>query len=186
MTRKPVSCHARLITIGRQTTCGIDPPTEINAELHTQVHSRETKDLPAAYYPKLTLFTLSCARRRELRERHAPEALKQSRESHEANKAKLKSDLKKTTAFTKKVKALSEDQRASLDKDLDNLNLSRYVSEIVDAVAENRLKNADVSVAVHLCCLMHQRCVVAVTCFKVFFRFKGGVRCWVWGGGGTR
>lgn len=82
-----------------------------------------------------------------------------SRESHEANKARLKSDLKKTTAFTKKVKALSEDQRASLDKDVDTLNLSRYVSEVVDAVAENRLKNADVSVAVHLCCLMHQRCV---------------------------
>eukprot|EP00752_Nemacystus_decipiens_P014194 g12623.t1 len=95
--------------------------------------------------------------RRELREKHAPEALKLSRESHEANKSKLKSDLKKTTAFTKKVKQLSEDQRASLDKDLETLNLSRYVSEIVDAVAENKLKNADVSVAVHLCCLMHQR-----------------------------
>ena len=55
------------------------------------------------------------------------------------------------------MKALSEDQRASLTKDVEGLNLSRYVSEVVDAVADNRLKNADVAVAVHLCCLMHQR-----------------------------
>lgn len=41
--------------------------------------------------------------RRELRAKHTPEALKSSREAHEANKSKLKSDLKKTTAFTKKV-----------------------------------------------------------------------------------
>lgn len=106
-------------------------------------------------------------RRRELRKRHTPEALKLSREVHEANKPKLKSDLKKTTAFTKKVKQLSEDQRASLDKDLDTLNLSRYVSEIVDAVAENKLKNADVSVAVHLCCLMHQRWVHRKVCVVI-------------------
>ncbi len=92
-----------------------------------------------------------------MRERHTPESLRLSRESHEANKAKLKSDLKKTTAFTKKLKSLSEDQRSSLTKDVDTLNLSRYVSEIVDAVVDARLKNADVSVAVHLCCLMHQR-----------------------------
>lgn len=55
------------------------------------------------------------------------------------------------------VKALSEDQRTSLTKDVEGLNLSRYVSEVVDAVVDNRLKNADVAVAVHLCCLMHQR-----------------------------
>lgn len=112
--------------------------------------------------------------RRELRAKHTPEALKASRDAHEANKAKLKSDLKKTTAFTKKVKALSEDQRASLDKDVDALNLSRYVSEVVDAVAENRLKNADVPVAVHLCCLMHQRCVLVCWCW-----------CWCLGLGGA-
>lgn len=91
-----------------------------------------------------------------------------SRDAHEANKARLKSDLKKTTAFTKKVKALSEDQRDSLGKDVGALNLSRYVSEVVDAVVENRLKNADVPVAVHLCCLMHQRwgglCVCVCLC----------------------
>lgn len=55
------------------------------------------------------------------------------------------------------MKALSEDQRSSLSKEVEGLNLSRYVSEIVDAVVENKLKNADVPAAVHLCCLMHQR-----------------------------
>lgn len=55
------------------------------------------------------------------------------------------------------MKALSADQRNSLTKDVEGLNLSRYVSEVVDAVAENKLKSADVPVAVHLCSLMHQR-----------------------------
>lgn len=38
----------------------------------------------------------------------------------------------------------------------------------MDAVVENRLKNADVSVAVHLCCLMHQRCVLGCMCSCVY------------------
>lgn len=59
------------------------------------------------------------------------------------------------------VKTLSEEQRSSLTKEVEGLNLSRYVSEVADAVAENRLKSADIPVAVHLCCLMHQRCVLA-------------------------
>lgn len=50
-----------------------------------------------------TKFLFFVVVRRELREKHAPEALKASRDAHEANKSKLKSDLKKTTAFTKKV-----------------------------------------------------------------------------------
>lgn len=42
--------------------------------------------------------------RRELRAKHTLEALNASREAHEASKSKLKSDVKRTTAFTKKVR----------------------------------------------------------------------------------
>ncbi|CAN0021227.1 unnamed protein product [Choristocarpus tenellus] len=56
-----------------------------------------------------------------------------------------------------KVRSLTEDQRTSLIKDVQSLNLTRYVSEIVDAVVEAKVKTADVSCAVNLCCNMHQR-----------------------------
>lgn len=59
--------------------------------------------------------------------------------------------------FGLQVRSLTEDQRSSLSKEVAGLNLSRYVSEIVDAMADNKLKTADISAAVHLCCLMHQR-----------------------------
>ncbi|KAG5175188.1 armadillo-type protein [Tribonema minus] len=95
--------------------------------------------------------------RRALRARNTPGAVAASRASHNANKSKLKSDLKKTSTFTSKVRTLTEAQRATITKDIETLNLSHYVSEIVDAVAEAKLKTSDVSVAVHLCCMMHQR-----------------------------
>ena len=62
-----------------------------------------------------------------------------------------------TSAFSGKVKLLTEAHRASITKEVETLNLSHYVSEIVDALAEAKLKTGDVGVAVHLCCMMHQR-----------------------------
>lgn len=95
------------------------------------------------------------AQRQELRIANSREAVALSRAEHE--KRQLKSDLKKTSTFTTKVKLMSESHRASLTKDIQTLNLTRYVSEIVDGVAEAKLKPTDVSVAVHVCCMMHQR-----------------------------
>eukprot|EP00953_Heterococcus_sp_UTEX-ZZ885_P016664 9361-Heterococcus_DN1.PRE.1 len=95
--------------------------------------------------------------RRAVRAKNTPGAVAGSRASHNANKNKLKSDLKKTAAFTAKVRMLTETHRAAITKDIETLNLTHYVSEIVDAIAEAKLKTGDVSVAVHLCCMMHQR-----------------------------
>lgn len=52
---------------------------------------------------------------------------------------------------------MTESQQASLEKELLSLNLSKYVSELAQAVVETRLKMADVSTAVSLCSLLHQR-----------------------------
>ncbi len=92
-----------------------------------------------------------------LREVNSPDAVAKRREALDAVKGQLKSDLKKTSAFTSKVRMLNESQRASITKDMETLNLTRYVSEIADAVSEAKLKTSDIPVALHLCCVMHQR-----------------------------
>lgn len=76
------------------------------------------------------------------------------------------------------MKALSADQRNSLTKDVEGLNLSRYVSEVVDAVAENKLKSADVPVAVHLCSLMHQRWGHLASYYLRYMSLDTGCRFW--------
>ncbi len=92
-----------------------------------------------------------------LREVNSADAVAKSREALDAVKGQLKSDLKKTSAFTSKIRLMNESQRASLTKDMETLNLTRYVSEIADAVSEAKLKTSDIPVAIHLCCVMHQR-----------------------------
>lgn len=97
--------------------------------------------------------------RKQIRALNGNPAVEASRAHHEANKKKLKSDLKRTTAFVKKVKAgMSEEQRTSLTSDVEGLNLTLYVSELVKAVAETRKhKDKDVSVAASVCSALHQR-----------------------------
>ncbi len=92
-----------------------------------------------------------------LREVNSGDALAKRREALDAVKGQLKSDLKKTSAFTSKVRMMNESHWASLTKDMEMLNLTRYVSEIADAVSEAKLKTSDIPVALHLCCVMHQR-----------------------------
>ena len=65
--------------------------------------------------------------------------------------------MKRTTGFVKKVKSLTGEMATSLVASTDKLNLARYVSEIVSAVAEAPLKLRDVAGAAQFCCAMHQR-----------------------------
>jgi len=64
---------------------------------------------------------------------------------------------KRNTSFIKKLRLLNEDQRESLCLELQQLNLSRYVSEVVNALAEAKLRASDVPTAVAVCSLLHQR-----------------------------
>ena len=69
---------------------------------------------------------------------------------------KLDSSIKKITSFIKRLKNLTESQKDSLSKELVQLNLSRYVSEVAAAFTEVKLKMNDINCALHLCSLMHQ------------------------------
>ncbi|KAE9308288.1 Regulator of nonsense transcripts [Phytophthora fragariae] len=70
---------------------------------------------------------------------------------------KLKSDIKRSSAFVKKLRVLSESNADSLLRDAAELNLTRYVSECVAALADAPLKVADLAAAVKVSSLLHQR-----------------------------
>ncbi|XP_070557491.1 regulator of nonsense transcripts 2-like isoform X2 [Ptychodera flava] len=71
--------------------------------------------------------------------------------------SKLDSSLKKNTAFIKKLRTMSEQQKDSLSSDFNALNLTKYIGEAVSAVIETKHKMSDISCVVHMCSLLHQR-----------------------------
>lgn len=75
----------------------------------------------------------------------------------EAFFSKLDSNLRKNTAFVKKLKTITEAQRDSLMKDMSGLNLTKYISEAAAAIVEAKLKMSDVQTAVLVCSALHQR-----------------------------
>eukprot|EP01130_Rhizamoeba_saxonica_P004396 TRINITY_DN179_c0_g1_i1.p1 TRINITY_DN179_c0_g1~~TRINITY_DN179_c0_g1_i1.p1 ORF type:complete len:1067 (-),score=270.91 TRINITY_DN179_c0_g1_i1:151-2997(-) len=71
---------------------------------------------------------------------------------------KLDSSIKKNTAFTRKLATkISLDNEQSLINELKRLNLTRYVSEVVNGVVSCQLKNSDIEPAVKICSELHQR-----------------------------
>lgn len=69
---------------------------------------------------------------------------------------KLDSSLKKNTAFVKKLKQFTAAQLDSLLKDMATLNLSKYVSEVAQALVESKLKMTDVPAVITLSSKLHQ------------------------------
>lgn len=69
---------------------------------------------------------------------------------------KLDSSLKKNTAFVKKLKQFTAAQLDSLLKDMSTLNLSKYVSEVSQAIVEAKLKMTDVPAIITLSSQLHQ------------------------------
>lgn len=74
----------------------------------------------------------------------------------ESHFSKLDSGLKKNTAFVKKLKTFSAGQVDALLKDINNLNLTKYISEVATAISEAKLKLSDIAAAVKLCSVLHQ------------------------------
>ena len=99
--------------------------------------------------------------RREALRACCEDAAMESRKKHTANKKKLKSDLKKATAFNKKVKELVPNQIAAMVKDVGTLNLFMYVSEIVAALHSSetlvKLKASEVPGLTELIMAFHTR-----------------------------
>ena len=91
------------------------------------------------------------------REINSAESVKKSRDEHVKNKKSLKSDLKKTTAFVKKVKNINAEGLQQCIRDTETLNLTLYISEIVVALLETAFKVTDVALIVKLCACLHKR-----------------------------
>ncbi|XP_045511318.1 regulator of nonsense transcripts 2 [Colias croceus] len=70
--------------------------------------------------------------------------------------SKLDSGLKKNTTFVKKLKSFSATQLDALMKDLNALNLTKYISEVAAALAEAKLKMSDIAAAINLCSALHR------------------------------
>ncbi|XP_052213550.1 regulator of nonsense transcripts 2-like isoform X2 [Dreissena polymorpha] len=81
----------------------------------------------------------------------------EERRPEESFFTRLDSSLKKNTAFVKKLKVLSESQKQSLTKEFNSLNLTKYVGEAAASITEAKLKMTDISCAVYICSIMHQR-----------------------------
>ena len=77
------------------------------------------------------------------------------RQNFEKSKKSLKTDLKKCTALVKKVKAGTNWE--PILKDIEVLNLSRYVEEVASALMEAKPKMTDLPQLVQLVVAMHQR-----------------------------
>lgn len=70
--------------------------------------------------------------------------------------SKLDSSLKKNTTFVKKLKNFCSAQLETVLKDMANLNLTKYISEVATALVEAKLKMTDVSAAIKVCSSLHQ------------------------------
>ncbi|XP_066592930.1 regulator of nonsense transcripts 2 [Prorops nasuta] len=70
--------------------------------------------------------------------------------------SKLDSSLKRNTTFVKKLKNFSATQLDALMKDMANLNLTKYVSEVATALVDAKLKMTDVAPAIRACGFLHQ------------------------------
>lgn len=90
-------------------------------------------------------------------ESNSPSKVIIARRDHESNKSSLKSDLKKTQAFVKKIKSINVEGLQQCIRDSETLNLNLYISEIVVAIAETGYKPTDVPSMIKLCVALHRR-----------------------------
>lgn len=96
--------------------------------------------------------------REESRKAMEATALAEKRKEFNTQKKKLKTDVKKCTAFCKKLKsAAAWNDEKSVEQAVQTLNLSRYVDEVVKALLESKPKVADLPVILTLCRAMHTR-----------------------------
>ena len=83
--------------------------------------------------------------------------LQASRKAHVDGIKQLKSDLKKSTAFVKKLRVVTPDGIVGCIRDVEQFNLTLYISEIVTALLETHFKAADVPNIARLCSSLHRR-----------------------------
>lgn len=79
------------------------------------------------------------------------------RRDHEVNKKQLKSDLKKASTFVSKLRSMNTEAIQQCIRDVEALNLTLYISEIVGAITDIAFKPGDIPAIVKLCVALHRR-----------------------------
>ncbi|KDO25845.1 hypothetical protein SPRG_08789 [Saprolegnia parasitica CBS 223.65] len=97
--------------------------------------------------------------RESLRAQNSASACAEMQKAIAMGSLKLKSDLKRSSAFVKKLKVLTDANVAACLKDVAELNLTRYLSECVGALVEAivTLKPSEVGSHVQVISALHQR-----------------------------
>lgn len=86
------------------------------------------------------------------------ENLQQARKAHQdSKKTSLKSDVKKTSMFVNKLRSMNSEALTQCIRDVETLNLTLYISEIVNAILEISFKPNDVPYIVKLSTSLHKR-----------------------------
>jgi len=96
--------------------------------------------------------------RQEVREQNLQaEQNRLNAEQQQSAMTRLDSSIKRIPPFIKRLRTLTEQQRDALCRDMQTLNLTRYIDEVATSLTEAKLKMSDVWTSVQICSLLHQR-----------------------------
>ena len=70
--------------------------------------------------------------------------------------SRLDSSIKKNSAFVKKLKNLTETTKDNVLKDIASLNLSKYLTEVVAALVDLKLKASEIAMYLDICSKLHR------------------------------
>lgn len=120
----------------------VTPPVVIQLETEEDIEKKEKETL--------LNFISECVTRHEEKKK-----LRQSNQEcmfpDESEISKRDSSLKKNTAFIRKLKNFPPPQLDQLIKDMNSLNLTKYLSEVVSALTEIKLKMTEIDAMIILC-----------------------------------
>eukprot|EP01129_Flabellula_baltica_P014047 TRINITY_DN6651_c0_g1_i2.p1 TRINITY_DN6651_c0_g1~~TRINITY_DN6651_c0_g1_i2.p1 ORF type:complete len:981 (+),score=204.87 TRINITY_DN6651_c0_g1_i2:24-2945(+) len=127
-----------------------DPQENVMNESETIIEETEQD-------PTLTRLINERKERKERRDFIASVREQQSDISYPARAyfKKLDSNLKKNSAFTKRIATLNPENEASLLKDLNTLNLTKFIEEVVKGIINAPLRNSHIGSAVRICCQLN-------------------------------
>lgn len=129
-------------TSGKLEQDELSPPVAVPAETEEDIEKKERETL--------MVFISECITRQEEKKK-----LRQSNQEcvfpDESEIFKRDSSLKKNTAFIRKLKNFPPPQLDQLLKDMNSLNLTKYLSEVVSALTEIKLKMTEIDAMILLC-----------------------------------
>jgi len=109
---------------------------------------------------QLESFVSSTTEKRVIRESQSMQALRTTRNEHsdKIKKNTVKSDLKRSTAFIKKIKSnLTVSSLPIIVSDIETLNLTRHTGEVAQALFDAKIKPVDSNAAVTVIIEMNKR-----------------------------